>query len=145
MKMDSSTIDKVLRNKAKNAFLGVFPRDKIPSTLPTQRPVLFIANTDISSGPGKHWVAFFYPKSGRPEFFDSAGRKPSDYGFHGHFKHKRRRLQAHDSNVCGQFSIYYLFQRLNGKNPIEIYKHFGRNLDNNDAYVRKYYNTLLRI
>lgn len=39
-------------------FLGVFPADKLPFFFPLKNWI-FIANTDPSGQPGKHWVSFF--------------------------------------------------------------------------------------
>ena len=44
----------------RRTFHGVETRDHVK--IPRQRPSVIIANTDDSSGPGKHWVVFFFPK-----------------------------------------------------------------------------------
>ena len=41
---------------------------------------LVISNSDINKGPGKHWVAFYFPKRGPYEFFDSFGNRLEGYG-----------------------------------------------------------------
>ena len=38
-----------------------------------------VANTDPSSKPGTHWVAFYFPSKGKGEFFDSYGHPPIYY------------------------------------------------------------------
>ena len=58
----------------KRYFDGIVARDEFKN--PKKRPSFVIANTDVSSGPGKHWVTFFFPKHGKPEFFDSLGLRP---------------------------------------------------------------------
>ena len=36
-------------------------------------PYGFVANTDPSTEPGTHWVAFYFPSRDKGEFFDSYG------------------------------------------------------------------------
>ena len=48
--------------------------------LKIQRGRFFISNTDTSQGRGEHWVAFYIPKRGPFEFFDSLGHMAKDYG-----------------------------------------------------------------
>ena len=45
-----------------------------------QKGRFVISNTDTCQGPGKHWVAFYFPKRGPYEFFDSLGNRPEEYG-----------------------------------------------------------------
>jgi hypothetical protein len=59
-------------------FCGVFPSDRLPETI-ERYPCGFIANTDPSSQPGIHWVAFYFPTEHKGEFFDSYGEAPNYY------------------------------------------------------------------
>ena len=62
-------------------YLAVFSRDNLPdstsnsqlATNSTLYPSAYLANTDPSSLPGKHWVAFYYLSPTQLEFFDSYG------------------------------------------------------------------------
>ena len=65
--------DPVLREQT----LGVFAADQLPDILP-RRSCGFIANTDVSSQPGQHWLAFFI-NDDSVECFDSYGQDPSVY------------------------------------------------------------------
>ena len=56
-------------------FRGVFSRDNLPSKV-VKYPSAFIVNTDISTGPGQHWVAVFFNKQKRCFYFDSYGGPP---------------------------------------------------------------------
>jgi hypothetical protein len=56
-------------------FCRVFPSDKLPRRL-DKYPCGFVANTDPSSKPGTHWVAFYFPSKEKGEFFDSYGQSP---------------------------------------------------------------------
>ena len=59
-------------------FCGMFPSDKLPRTI-DKKQCGFIANTDASSEPGTHWVAFYFPTVNEAEFFDSYGHPPEHY------------------------------------------------------------------
>jgi ribosomal protein S19 len=55
----------------KNHFQGVFAADKIP--IKVQPPVGLVINTDISSRPGKHWLAVYIDENFIGYYFDSYG------------------------------------------------------------------------
>ena len=63
----------------KKIFGGVFAADELPKTFDTF-PYGFVANTDPSTEPGTHWVAFYFPSRDKGEFFDSYGYPPEHYG-----------------------------------------------------------------
>ena len=96
-------------------FLGVFARDKIPSVsyVNSLAPCAYVANTDASTMPGSHWVAFYHPAPSYLYFFDSYGTSPSVYDFpvpeHYHVKHNPYLIQSLTSEACGQYCIYFLY------------------------------------
>ena len=59
-------------------FQGVYSWVKLPTRV-SSFPALFIANVDTSEKPGSHWVAFYFTKDPKGEFFDSYGLPPSNY------------------------------------------------------------------
>lgn len=98
-------------------FLGVFPRDMIPSTIENGS---LIANTDSSEEKGTHWVAM-YKENNICDFFDSYGRPPFKNNLKGvkyNFNHIK--LQSNNSQVCGQFCLYFLYYRSRGVNIMDI-------------------------
>lgn len=120
-------------------FLNVYPRDLVPTSFP-QYPCCFIANTDTSSNPGEHWVAYYVHSPELIEFFDSFAMPPIAYGFelHSH-KHNLLQIQSNTSDFCGHFCIYYLFHRALGK-PLEfLIRDFSPvNLRQNDLKVNHF-------
>ena len=96
-------------------FVGVFPSDQLPVTVPT-RPAILIANTDTSKQPGRHWVAFFLTeKNSHGYYFDSYGLsplKPSFITFLNRncstWSHNHHHLQSVWSIVCGQYCCVFL-------------------------------------
>ena len=114
-------------------FCGVFPADHLPQKL-NAYPCGFVANTDPSSQPGTHWVAFYFPSKEKGEFFDSYGQSPRRYrkSFedflqeHSHeWEFNTQKLQSSWSNVCGQYCIFYLSHRARGHGMKKIVQLFS--------------------
>ena len=130
---------------ARKMFCGVFPSNKIPQTL-EKYPCGFVANTDPSSKPGTHWVAFYFPSEGEGEFFDSYGHSPDYYiefkNFlkkHSHeWNYNKRKLQGNWSDVCGQYSIFYLSHRARGVSMKKIVQMFSNDSELNDKKVFRF-------
>ena len=51
----------------KKIFGGVFAADELPKIMNTF-PCGFVANTDPSTEPGTHWVAFYFPSRKKENF-----------------------------------------------------------------------------
>ena len=100
----------VEKTKTSPHFLGVFAADKIPlERMRNLQTFSLIANTDPSSSPGQHWVAFMR-KKGNNFFFDSYGMKPSHFPPWRHFdgwSHNAMDLQQDESDVCGDYCIFF--------------------------------------
>jgi hypothetical protein len=139
--MDTLYLLKAIKQKPlmNKHFGGIYCRDTLPKNIPKrERPFFYICNTDVSSGPGKHWVTLYYPKHGQPEFFDSLGHSPRHYGFKGHYKYKTRAIQSPTSILCAKFALYYALQRLRGFSSDNISNQFLRkHLWFNDKIVNR--------
>ncbi|VDI57436.1 Hypothetical predicted protein [Mytilus galloprovincialis] len=96
--------------------------EDLPSYV-SDRPRTFVVNTDNCDQKGSHWVAFYFPASGPPEFFDSLGRYPETY--QRYFRNVLivngpeycvigNQIQPNDSNTCGLYCIYYVKLRCRG-------------------------------
>ena len=69
-----------------------------------------IVNTDVSSQPGKHWIAI-YKKHKHIYYFDSSGKSPLTRGFdfEGYpFSYNEERWQPKGSMNCGLYCLWYL-------------------------------------
>ena len=99
----------------KKIFGGVFAADEVPQIIDTF-PYGFVANTDPSTEPGTHWVAFYFPSREKGEFFDSYGHSPEHYGFKSYNIEiwNQHKLQSSWSNVCGHYCIFYLYHKSRG-------------------------------
>lgn len=135
--------DPVLRISTK----GVFAADQLPKRI---KHGGFIANTDASSKPGRHWCAFYFDGSGQSEFFDSFGMPP-DY-YNDTFltclrnnsivqEYNSKTPQGIHSNLCGQFCLYVLIHRVRGQQFREIIDTL-LSLKQRDQYV---YDYILRV
>ena len=136
-----------------NKFCGVFPSDQLPETI-DKYPCGFVANTDRSTQPGTHWVAFYFPSEQKGEYFDSYGNNPNYYGktFENYLNEhsyewnfNKHKLQSNWSNVCGQYCIFYLSQRVRGHSMNKIVRMFDNNTMLNDAKVSHFVKTHFRV
>ena len=115
-------------------FRGVYAKD----SLPPFKPGAYVVNTDSSKQPGSHWVAVFATHE-EEEYFDSYGGPPLSL-LKRWVKGKRMTsnpvpLQSPLSAVCGQYCIYYLYNRARGVDISSILLDFGSDVDYNDQLV----------
>lgn len=89
-----------------------------------------VLNTDMSSGSGEHWTAFFVDfAGGTVEYFDSAGQEPltefsefaikvahelSKYGKPFRDVMVNKVEHQKENTECGVYSIYYILSRMHG-------------------------------
>lgn len=129
----------------KRTVLGVFPSDQLPS-IPHQRPIGLIVNTDPACAPGRHWIALFIDSDDNIEYFDSYGKPPNDLSVFiaiyvsrfPHIKVNKKRLQSSMTAVCGQYCLYYLLCRCNGLTMQQTLNIFDSNLLTNDQFVYEF-------
>ena len=132
----------------KKIFGGVFAADELPKTFDTF-PYGFVANTDPSTEPGTHWVAFYFPSRDKGEFFDSYGYPPEHYGLESYEIEtwNKYKLQSSWSNVCGQYCIFYLYRKSRGYSMSKIVNLFTDSTSINDCnvacYVKKHFNVVV--
>ena len=144
--MNADQLEDVLeRELGERMFLGCYARDELPETVP--RPSCLIANTDTSTGGGKHWVAFYFTEDDKAEFFCSYGTAPfrPDEFYRllikfSSFTWFDRRLQSRGSYSCGQYCVYYLVNRFQGRSSNEIMEDFTDDLDLNDCLIADWMN-----
>ena len=144
--MNADQLEDVLeRELGEDFFLGCYSRDELPESVP--RPSCLIANTDTSTGGGKHWVAFYITAENKAEFFCSYGTAPfrpdEFYRFLRQFSsfiYCDQRLQGYGSYSCGQYCVYYLVNRFKGKTDYEIMDDFTEDLNLNDCLVADWMN-----
>ena len=131
-------------------FGGVYCADNLP-----KKPKVnygYIVNTDNCASSGTHWVAFYFPSNQMPEYFDSNGFPPMNFrfldflGYQKHFFFSNLALQSSESFYCGFFCIYYLCERMKGKDPISVINAFDQlNKKNNDFFLENYIRKTFRV
>lgn len=144
------TVDMTDNKNIKKYFRGVFPSDKLPKKI--KKPSLLIVNTDPSTSKGSHWVAFYIPRTGKPEYFDSLGRIPEKKEFleflakHGKtFDYNKKRLQGTFSTTCGNYCGVYLYFRSKNIPFKQFLKLFSsKNFELNDSKILELYKKIFR-
>ena len=148
--MNASEIEDALRSNrfAKQYLVGVFAADQLPTK---EFPGAYIVNTDTSSQPGQHWVAFFTTEKGT-ECFDSFSENPSTYSVYiaewlkDDFQVVQcETLQSSDSTVCGQYCIYFILFRSYGFSYEDMMSSLTESTEVNDKFVCKFVNKFFKL
>jgi hypothetical protein len=146
--MNNLQLNSILKSdcRMKNVYTGVFPSNRLPKFV--EEPAALIANTQPSSMPGAHWVAFFINNDKKCEYFDSYGFPPSLYPeflqfLRANYKNPRNwtynkvHLQGLDSDVCGHYCLAFLMAKACGSTMDAFVRQFGTDTERNDAKVAK--------
>ena len=110
--MDNDQLARIISNIGilKYKYIGSFPADMIPETLPAE--TFFICNTESSKRPGSHWV-MVAKKNGNVYFGDSLGNDPMFYRniVLKHFDALKilNRVELQKEPLCGLYCIYFAF------------------------------------
>lgn len=128
---------------------GVHAADHLPNRFPVN--TFFIANTDIFTKPGKHWVCFYkviIQSHTCIEFFDSAGLGPGVYSkawlsYIAHqadfYRYNSEIIQDPISTYCGVHCLCFALLRSLGFSFNTIVRNiYSSNLCYNDQIARKY-------
>lgn len=106
-------------------------------------PALFVLNTDVEQGPGKHWCIILIFDQAYAEFFDSFGKSPAHYGFAkellrhvSNIRYNEYAVQSKQNGTCGHHCIFWLYHRARDLSPDEIMKTcYTRHTEYNDLLV----------
>ena len=118
-------------------FKGVYALHEIEHIKQISFPSPNVFNLDPSYKPGVHWVAVYIDGKGLPEYLDSFGRPPpreikdflSTYAESWNYNHIP--VQELYSTTCGQFVVFYVYQRCSGLTL--------------ESIIRKYFNPHAKI
>ena len=139
MQLRTSHIKHILINHPKSQTIKtieVCAVNELPTHCPrSNRPALFVINTDPNFKQGSHWVLVHLPKNTRgnsPHFFDPLGYPPSFYGFRFPrflknntdenmvYTFNRNQVQSDASTACGIFCCFYAMCIMLGKQNVDI-------------------------
>ena len=144
--------------KTSKKFCGVFPSDKLPQMI-NKYPCVLVANTDLSTKPGKHWISIYLSSPRKGSWFDSCGKSPEFYGpVFTEFLNKHcddwemndRKLQSDWSDVCGpgEYCIFFLSHKARGYSMNKIVQLFGKDTVLNDSkalwFVKNHFRVALK-
>ena len=131
---------------ARRIFKKACPRDQLQTV---EYPSAYVVNSHTSTKPGEHWLAVFFDKQGRGEFFDSYGLHPDFNGFtdlmnqnSNEWIYNSKTVQSLFSIECGNFCIYHILFRCRGFSMRTIVSHFSSNLTENDRRISQFIRNL---
>jgi hypothetical protein len=100
---------------------------------------------DRAIGRGTHWAAIWAKRPNRAFYFDSYGERPNDEirkylldNFE-RVTHNKHKFQSIFSDVCGQFTICFLYFMSLGF-EFDSVMHLFRNSNSPDQFVREFVN-----
>ena len=122
--MESPEFSEKLSNfpEIKKYFEGIFSADNLPKKI--KKNCFIICNTDVSTGPGKHWYCIAKLSSTILQCFDSLGIDNTKKNFIlsnlrqkgiEQIKFNVTQVQSSESDTCGLFVLYFLIQRYHNK------------------------------
>lgn len=146
--MNTGQITEIIKKDSvtRRRFGGVYAVNQLPHSMNVY-PCGYIANTDPSSKPGEHWVAFYFTTPERGEFFDSYGHPPEFYNVKflnflnrncKQWSFNNKGLQSALTAVCGEYCILYLMHRARGVSMSKIVNVFTENKLHNDQQVLEF-------
>ena len=127
----------------KRDILGVFAADMVPSRI-SKLPSLIVANTDISTLPGRHWIAMYIGNDGAGYYFHSLGRPPQQYflNFMKGNSHSwicnTNQIQSLTSYVYGHYCSAFAYFVCRGKSMNTFLLNFKRDRYLNDLDVKRF-------
>ena len=134
-------LDFFVKHKVEN-FIGVFARDQLPSKITW--PSSLIVNTDKINERGEHWLAIYFDKNGKCDFFDPLGFSPRYHNFDEFIKENcvnyffnDKRVQSLLSKYCGYFCCLFILKKYKNYSFLKFLKLFFTDYDLNDKLIEK--------
>lgn len=149
--MNTLQIEKILKSHhaTRSSFLGCFAADQLINLNLTNKkfPCSLVANTDISTQPGEHWVCMYLSNSTCIDYFDSFAENPNNYisDFLSRFtKVQTNQLPVQNlfSDACGHFCIYVVVKRSCGISFDSIIR-FLYKIQKADTFVKNFVHMLI--
>ena len=119
---------------------GIYSRDRLPNKIKKECGII---NLDDVQGPGTHWVCYRNLDS-VVEYFDPFGLiMPSlalkYFNTSGkHIVYSIDEIQNRNTVLCGYWCLYYLLERQNGKNILDVIHNPHFDNDNSD-FIKAYF------
>lgn len=111
-------------------------------------PIALVVNNKPSTHQGEHWLSLFIQSGTSPvNMFCSYGIGIESYSHHfqdfvnRHGKGSTQnnvQLQSPNSDVCGQYAIWFLWKRVCGYSIASVYNNFSNDFKRNDRLVKQF-------
>jgi hypothetical protein len=142
--MNSEEIKRVLQHVCGDRFVGVFPKDRLPTKIDTL-PAFLVVNTDKAGKPGEHWLGVAIDKDRRGEMFDSLAVQPPDAiisnfmnNITTRWTYSTKQIQSYASRFCGHYTVFYIAFRSLNYDLNYITNVFTNDTGVNDALVHSF-------
>ena len=120
--MNSRQLRWILSSKkvTSRTFKAVYALDEIEHIKQRSFPSTYVFNLDPSYKPGVYWVSVYINRRGLAKYFDSFGRPPPIeikdflYTYAESWNYNHVPVQELYSTTCGQFVVFYIYQRSSG-------------------------------
>ena len=150
--MNSLEIDHILSSleETKNAFLGVFPCDKLPNLSETPLTFCIVVNLSTHDEKGSHWCIFYrHEQNDIIYYFDSFGMPPYineliDFIHGKKFWYSVKTVQHPLSQLCGFYVIAFAIAMCNGLYFADFLKLFTNDYKKNDVRILKFLKNVLQ-
>lgn len=115
--MNTNELEYIIHhNRIGSNCLGVIPLNHLPFDYVATRPSYFVVNTDYCTEIGEHWVVVRNDTKHTCSHFDSLAL-PLKHEFACYYSKQncsvqmlKKRMQPHDSLLCGYYCLYFLFK-----------------------------------
>jgi len=131
-----------------HCHFDVIPADHLVLVPLNKFPIYIVVNNETSEQGGEHWTAFYLKSRKAPlHFFCSYGLGIKFYNVHfnnfairvgNNIVENTRPLQSSGTDVCGQYSLYFLYKKYCGCSNLSVYCRFSSNNKQNDIIVRNF-------
>ena len=151
--MDENAINEKLKNV--DNYFGTFSLDELPGLRLSIYPSFLIVNLDLRKNKGTHWIGIALYNNDI-NVCDSIGalipnnRFPIELVNFLHlltFKknlHITKQLQQLSSNLCGKYSIFFIYKMSLTNNYYSYLSYFCQNLDINDCIINLLYSSIFK-
>ena len=148
--MNSLQIKEILLNDkfSKKYFKKVIAIDQLPQSKNKIKNSAFVINTDEHYKEGQHWIAIFYTKNRKCEFFDSFGMGPKFYGLDNFLRKtsyscytNKSAIQSIISEYCGIYCVLFILFRSRDISFEKFLNYFDVNSFKNDKNIKKLINS----
>ena len=149
--MNSLQIELILKSHhaTRKSFIGCFAADQLSTiNLANKKfPCSLVANTDVSTQPGEHWVSMYLYNTTSLEYFDSLAENPNQHilNFLNRFTNVQKNeipVQNLFTDACGHFCIYFIVKRSCGISFVSIIQ-FLYKLRKADIFVKNFVHMLI--